>query len=423
MSSRPAIHPRLARDGTGAIGAEQETAQGATNDDAASGLTSFTPDRPLLLLTDFSPETKGGGAVNIRSLLAPEDRARIVWATLSPLPGSGRGVVSLARSGKRSVVQDSTVRLHRLREAAEDVLRTHGAAAAWVVAHSACLRIAPALIQAGIPVHITVQDDPAWAWALRTRRYIALAPLFERDLRFSLRGARSVDVVSEAMARRYRERHGINTTIVNRGFAGPVQPAPPYDRRHGLSVAVLGSTYGLRELRVLAQALAIAEQKLAVPTKLTVIGGGDGAQIRKTCPSSLVLETTGYLEEPDGVDILRESFLLYLNYPFARRGRTLRTTSFATKLSTYVMAARPLVLHMPPDSSVASIGATPPFATLWSSLDPKQGSEIIARLWRDETIDQSFDAAAEQVREQYFDLSRNRAALFSALNSLAGSPG
>ena len=72
-----------------------------------AGLSAFGPDRPLLLLSDFSPETAGGGAVIIKSLLTPEDRERIVWLTLSPLKRQADdSVVSLAAAGPRSLLQD-----------------------------------------------------------------------------------------------------------------------------------------------------------------------------------------------------------------------------------------------------------------------------------------------------------------------------
>ena len=169
------------------------------------GLTAFTPARPLMLLTNFSPEAQGGGAVILRSLLKPEDRERIVWVTLSPHEGRGdRGIVSLAPSRDRSLLRDGTIRTGALRERAEKVMRTRAAPAAWIVAHGAAVRIAPSLIATGVPVHITVHDDPAWGNALLTRRYLALAPFLARDLGHSLRRARSVDVVSEAMRERYR---------------------------------------------------------------------------------------------------------------------------------------------------------------------------------------------------------------------------
>ena len=42
---------------------------------ARASLTRYTADRPLALLTDWPPDAGGGGAVILRSLLGPEDRA------------------------------------------------------------------------------------------------------------------------------------------------------------------------------------------------------------------------------------------------------------------------------------------------------------------------------------------------------------
>jgi hypothetical protein len=384
-----------------------------------SGLSAFSSDKPLLLLSDFSPETAGGGAVIIKSLLTPEDRERIVWVTLSPLKHrAGDDVVSLAPAGRRSLLQDGTIHARALRDAVKEVIDSRDPAATWVIAHGASLRMASGLVDVGLPTHVTVHDDPAWGYALMTRRYLPLAPLLARDLGRTLRAASSVDVVSAAMAETYKRRYGVTSTIIHRGLAGPVQPAPAYDRRKGLSIAVLGSTYGFSELSILAQALAIAQQRLGVPATLTVIGGVDEAGVRKLCPSGVELEITGHIDEPQGISRLRESFVAYLSYPFRRRGRMLRTTSFPTKLSTYVLAARPLLLHMPAESSVAFLGERSPYATLWASTDPADGADVLERLWRDQTTEHSFHAAADQVREQHFDLARNRAALYGALNAL-----
>jgi hypothetical protein len=392
------------------------------DDGTSSGLSAFTADRPLLLLSDFSPETAGGGAVIIKSLLTPADRERIVWLTLSELKQpAGAAVVSLAQFGRRSLLKDGTLNTSALRRTACEVVRSRNATAAWVVAHGASLRMAPGLAGTGIPLHVTVHDDPAWGYALMTRRYLPLAPLLARDLGRTLRAASSVDVVSAGMAEAYRRRYGVESTLIHRGLPGPVAAAPRYDRSQGLSVAVLGSTYGFRELGGLANALALAQQQLKVPAKLTVIGGVDESQVRQVCPPSLAIEITGHLDESQGIDRLRESFLLYLSYPFRRRGKMLRTTSFPTKLSTYVQAARPLLLHMPSESSVAFLGASSPYATLWGSLDPSEGAEILAHLWRAEATDESFHVEADEVRERHFDLIGNRAEMYRLLNSLVSA--
>ena len=71
--------------------------------------------------------------------------------------------------------------------------------------------------------------------------------------------------------------------------------------------------------------------------------------------------------------------------------------------------------------SIALLGASSPYATLWGSTDSDQGAEILQRLWRDHATPQSFHAAADEVREQHFDLARNRAALYGALNALVSA--
>jgi hypothetical protein len=281
--------------------------------------------------------------------------------------------------------------------------------------------LAPGLVATGLPVHITVHDDPAWAYAILTRRYVALAPLLARDFGRALKGAQSIDVVSDSMARRYRKRYGVKSSVVHRGLTGPVPPSPAFDRSSGLSVAVLGSTYGLREVRVLAKALAIVSDRLRLRTRLTVIGSVDESRLKSACPACVDLEVTGHLDEAHGVARLRDSFLLYMSYPFGRRGRVLRTTSFPTKLSTYILAARPLLLHMPSESSVASLDTSAHYATLWDSALPNDGADAIEQLWRDDTSADSFHAEADQLRQRYFDLSYNRAVLLDALNALPGT--
>jgi hypothetical protein len=382
-------------------------------------LTAFSPERPLVLLTDFPPDHQGGGAVILKSLLTPDDRRRMVWVTLSRYePQPGPRVISLAPPRYRSLLQDGTVRTAELRRETHAVIREYSAAAAWVVAHGAAVRIAPALMAAGLPVHMTVHDDPAWAYALLTRRYVPLAPLLLHDFYHGLRGAKSLDVVCEAMARRYRPRCTAEPAIVHRGLSSPVDPSPEYDRHGGISVAVLGSTYGLREVSVLANALAKVSDRLNVPARLTLIGSVRATSVRRLCPPNVALELTGHLTESEGIARLRTSFLLYLSYPFGPRGRVLRRTSFPTKLSTYVMAARPLLLHMPADSSVAFLREGTPYSTLWDSLDSEEGAKIMERLWLTDRTHASFDLNAEMLRVQHFDLAHNRSVLFRALNAL-----
>jgi hypothetical protein len=389
----------------------------AIGHELAGSLHAFSPDRPLLLLTDFSPDAQGGGAVILRSLLTEDDRRRIVWVTLSHhCSAENPEVVSLASSSHRSLMRDATLRAPSLRRAVRRIMVDRGAAAAWIVAHGPAAHVGLGLLGTGVPAHVTVHDDPAYLWL--TRRYVLLAPLLGRDLRSLLRRGRSLDVVSREMADHYRRIHDGDITVVHRGLPDSVVPSPVYDRDE-VAVAVLGSTYGLSEVKVLGRALELVGRQLGVPVRLTVIGGGDRRRVNRALPRALTVDLPGHLDEQSGIARLRKSFLLYLSYPFRRRGKMLRTMSFPTKLSTYVQAARPILMHMPADNTVAFLGETAPYATSWSSLAPDEGAEIIAGLWRQERMRETFHIPADAVRADHFDLASNRRALLHALNALA----
>ena len=393
------------------------------------GLHRYGPARPLTLLTDYAPDAGGGGAVILRSLLGPDERDRMVW--MSPTPPSdptaaGPGSITLgAGRGRRSIGMDSTLHAGKLAREAIRVAEDRGARAFWVVLHNAAVAIAARLIRWGkLPVHVTVHDDPAFANALRSKRYIALVPWIERDFARAIRGAASVDVIGSAMADRYRRRYGVDSVVVHRAVAGPIAPVGDYDaRRLGLRVGVLGSTYAYEQLPILARAVEFAASLLKVAPRILVVGRSHGERLRDEFAGRVDVEVTGHVDEPAGVALLRDCFALYLNYPFGRRDAVLRRTSFPTKLSTYIHAARPLILHTPADGSVAPIAGPDGYATLWSNLDPDLGAHLLTSAWMRPDAFRSRHVDAERVRLAYYDPARNRRTLFAALNALVPDGG
>ncbi len=404
---------------------------------AAPALSAYTPERPLLVLGDFPPERGGGGAVILRSLLRPEDRARLVWACLDPRdePAAARewpeGRVevlrrgSLGRKGRRSQLEDSLRHPDALADEVADLARRCHAAAVWVILHGSMVHVAERLSRRDAwPLHLTVHDDPAYGCALRSRRYLALVPWIARDVARLLPRAASIDVISEPMARRYRQRYGVDSVVVHRGVPGPVEPSPPYDpQAHGLRVGILGGTYVYQQLTVLGRAVAEAAGRLGVPGRIRMIGRGYGDRLREALAGQVEVEVTGHLDEAEGVRLLRDCAVLYLNYPFGRRDAVLRQTSFPTKLSSYVMAARPLLVHAPADSSTVPLTRDGDgYATHWGTLRPGDGATLLERFWTSPVRDVSAHQAAEQVRRQYYDPDTNRRALFGALDALVSTP-
>lgn len=391
-----------------------------------ASLARYTADRPLALLTDWPPDAGGGGAVIFRSLLGTEERKKLAWMT--PSPTSDPAAIPLragsAGRGRRSVGLDSTLHADALAREALAAAEARGARAIWVVMHYAGVSIAARLARMRrLPLHLTVHDDPAFGVALRSKRYLALVPWIERDFAYAMRRAASVDVIGRGMAERYRRRYGVESTIVHRALDGPIAPAGDYDAaRDGLRVGVLGSTYGYGQLPILARAVETAAGRLGVAARLLVVGQGHGEQLRSEFAGRVEVESTGHISEADAVPLLRGCFALYLNYPFGRRDAVLRQTSFPTKLSTYVQAARPLLIHAPADSSTMPLVGPDGYATAWADADPAHGADALADAWGRPENHGSRHEAAERVRREHYDPGRNRAALFGALDALVPPP-
>lgn len=415
---------------------DTETATAAASGTAAEtiGLTSYSPEAPLLLLTDWPPDAGGGGAVILRSLLGPEERSRIVWASLQAPrssafseDGAGGRLVTLqrgtaSRSVGRSMLLDAIRDAEPLADEVADLASSTGARAIWVVMHGAAVHVAARLARRRIlPMHLTIHDDPLHGVALLSKRYLPMIPWIARDFGRTLRAADSLDVIGQGMADRYRDRFGVDSVIVHRACSESVEPAPPLDRSVGLQVGILGSTYGYQPLPGLGRAIVEASRKLGVPARLLVCGTGDyGQRLAREMGGALEVEATGHVDELEGIERLRSCCALYLNYPFGRRAAGFRQTSFPTKLSTYLAVGRPLLIQAPKDSTTAPLEHLEPnLARLWNDPNPATGAAILERLWSDFPDPRATAEGAERLRLRYFDPARNRRTLFGALNAMA----
>lgn len=394
-------------------------------------LSTFSAKKPLLLIVDYPADTAGGGAVILRSLLRGQEREKVIWISLSgstisnPTLWDGhlrlnQGSAGIMSPERRSIFWDSTWFAQRLASEIQDIAREREAGGLWVVMHGAAVHVAAHLARnCHLPMHITVHDDPT-SYVMRSKRRFMLAPLVERDFAFSLKKARSIDVVCEGMAQQYQSRYGVNCVIVHRGIDKGVEPGTTYDKsRLGLSIGMLGNTYSYEQLPILCQAIIEASKRIGVQGRVVIVGQGFGERLRRQFCGKLEIEVTDYLNETQAIERLRECFLLYLNYPFSRRCRVLRQTSFPTKLSSYVMTSRPILMHVPDDSSVMPLAKNLGYITPWNTMEALDGTRILMKYWSDFETQETFHTHAERIRQQYYDLASNRETLFRALNSLA----
>ena len=383
---------------------------------------------PILLLADQAWDSSGGGAVILRSLLAEGlVRNGVVWVTPSrvdqDLCRGHYGLISgSAGNGRFSVLKDILWNANRLACEVRMLASQVDAAGVWSVLHGATVAITAKLVKASdLPIHATVHDDPVYATALRSRRLALFAPLIALHFRNALKAACSVDVVCDPMAVRYQRKYGVKSVVLHRGLPESVQPSPAYDLKgDGLTIGILGNTYGYRQLKTLGRAVELAAARLGVQPRIVICGQNQGERLKRDLIGRVEVEVKGHLDERAGIDRLRRCAMLYLNYPFGLSGRVLRETSFPTKLSTYVYAARPILIHAPSGSSISGLAAAyGDYVVKWDSMDPIDGAGRIITYMADSLAKESFHASADAVRLRYYDHRTHRATLDRIIQGLA----
>ena len=387
-------------------------------------------DRSVLLLADQSWNAQGGGAVILRDLLGDALGNGVVWATPSQAESdSSRGQYGLAAGsagrGRFSLAADMLWNAGRLAAEVRELAARVNASGIWIVLHGASVAIAAHLIRdSSLPIHATVHDDPLYATAIRSRRIALFVPLLAKQFARVMRAAKSVDVVCQKMADRYKRKYGVDCAILHRGLSAAVPPSPTYSlARDGLQVGVLGNTYSAKkQLLVLGQAVEKAAARLAVRPSLVVCGGGSTpAWLKQELAGRVEVEVLGHVSEEAGIERLRHCAALYINYPFGWINRVLRETSFPTKLSTYIYAARPILVHAPPGTSLSDISVGSQYLIDWPTMKPEDGAARLTEFFSNPRSAESYHIPAELVRHTYYDLSTHRATLDRLLRNLVAS--
>lgn len=393
----------------------------------------YTRDSPVLLYTDFAPDAGGGGNVIINSLLTTEERRAVI--RVSPVPPADPAALgdqpyvtlkqgSSTRSGVRSWLRDMVQYGGVLADEVAALAKERNAGHVWIVLHMSGVPIAARLAtRHGLAFHATVHDDPPYAIALRSKQAIAFTPWVAWAFARALRAAVTVDTISAPMAARYSRRYGVKSVVVHRGLAGPLTPRARFARKEGeLTVGVLGNVYHYAQLPKLVQAVGLAAADVGVPGKVVVLGQGYGDRLRvDSLASGVNVEVLGHVPESEAVERLSGCLALYLNYPFGWRDRVLRQTSLPVKLSTYLLATRPILFHGPVGTSIEGpIAVSDGLIRHWPNCDPATGAAVLSRLWADPAADAP--VGGEAVRARFYDYDTNRRNLIEALNRVPAQP-
>ncbi len=332
----------------------------------------------IALFTPFSPATGGGGVI-FRSLLPYLKGAEIRWFYLA---GSVADTPSSTLLGPRimggSLVSDAvnTLRLFVLQSHPEidryvQAIRDWSPDVVWVNAMNEGILVGKKFLDAGVRhLHVSVHDDPA-GLAIKSKRYRALASVMDRRNTELLKRAHTVDVVSDSMRNYYQRRIGVDSGVVYR-YIHDLQLPEPQGARSAedgiIHIGHVGSAYSAPEVFAFLRALRAVAATDQVKFRVTNYGVSPAmTAAEKEFPD--IVENAGNTPEEEVIRRLQHTAFVYSMYSFNPRHRIFRETSLPTKMSTYLMAAKPILVHSPSGSSTMQLFSEHKLGLSETSLD------------------------------------------------------
>ncbi|MBI3866081.1 MAG: hypothetical protein HY290_29740 [Planctomycetia bacterium] len=207
--------------------------------------------------------------------------------------------------------------------------------------------------QCGIPLLALVWDDVELfcrqaAFDRWTRRWV------HRDFAHVLQNSVRTAVICENMQKAYADRYGISSQIVRHGIPADESPSrdDPEVRTDGpWLVGFAGSVTAPDCLNALVRVLDSMNWRFAGrDIALRLVGARYVLDSRK--PQRI--EYYGWRSVAETRQLLGECDLLFLPQSFGSELRFFSELSFPTKLSTYVAARRPILLHAPQNASLSA---------------------------------------------------------------------
>ena len=232
--------------------------------------------------------------------------------------------------------------------------------------------------QLGVPLSVMVWDAPELLVAqLRLDRWSGRSLLgrFERVLKQADR----VGVICEQMQSAYEQRFGAGHYVVMRhGISESLwQPASADRSPHELRIGFAGSMTSPQAFQQLIQVLNACHWKISERSvTLRLIGS------RYTLDSRMPqhIEYFGWRTLDETVQLLAECDLLYLPQPFESKLRDLAALSFPTKLTSYLAAGRPVLLHAPEYASIVPLFSKYQFGRWCPYADADALSDVLTQM-------------------------------------------
>ena len=261
-----------------------------------------------------------------------------------------------------------------------------------------------------LPLYTMVWDSLDW-W-LRSYKVDALTRKWAQwDFDRLMRMSRACATASWAMSEQYEKLYGIRCTPVISSLPGGMARSPAQrPRTDEIWIGLAGQLYAIDEWTRLVTALNDVNWIIDGKTvRLKLIG------LKESPIEGTNLEFLGYHPQEKVIELLSEMDICLCPYPFAAEMKDVASTSFPSKLTSYLAAGRPTLLHGPAYASPARYVREHKVGLVADREDARHLIETIARLVGDANEYATMSANAHQAFLRDFTLEQMRSNFLNVL--------
>lgn len=313
----------------------------------------------------------------------------------------GRAAAAVVRAWRRAKLERRLV-VHAVAFAREQNAQAVWAVLDTPVSIALAKRVAVAL---NVPLITTVWDDVE-----HNIHYFRLDPIAAREARryFSdaIRHSRGSALIGESMQSAYQRDYGVKGIVVRHGLPADLRLAPrrSLDDTDVIRIGFAGSITARSAFEGLMNALDMIEWNF----------GGKPIELRLITPRVTLdagvprrIVYLGWQRMMDeAVHLLADCHLNYLPQPFEGEWVPFTRLSFPSKLTTYLGAGVPLLLHTPPYGSLHGFFDRYPFGVRCDTLDPSSLSKALCDLLDDPVRYRQAGEALTRALDDSFTLER-----------------
>lgn len=341
----------------------------------------------------------------------PEDKQKAIKIKIVDKPNENWGGGKYARTMNK---ENAEKVLPEITKQAAEFAKENGVQKLWIVeqGQSIILQVRPLAKATGLPYVIQTWDSPEW-WMMANNYAEETKAEVMAEYGKALEEADCFIAASWAMERKFKEKyHCKRSKAVVLGFPEGGYSRPREKKKDEFVIALAGQIYAIEEFKALIFSLNTLGWKHNGKNIYVDIFAPYLPDIEFPFEVPGNVRVRGWRPQYELLNDLQDADLLYCGYWFDDIFRVVSETSFPSKLSTYLSAHRPVVVHAPEYASPAVFIAQNQAGYIWTTRHSDALSEEIKKIIDDpqwERVVEKGDVAFKKylttdcMRRDFFD--------------------